>query len=456
MTAILSYAPIQTSYSSEGIDATIVIPVEGGPARKKQDLFLPGHIVNCQWLLTSHADYTRFMGFFISTIRYGLDDFLCDVITDIGVPTTHLCRTLGGIPKLVQQKNEAYWVSCTLQCTKNPTFTDTITYSIGEGSDWTFDGVDDEIDLGDVLDFARTDPFSMFFWYATTSTDRCAIGKQSAGNQQGFRFVVKSSTGSGSNQDFIFAGPSATQQIQVGCTPRPPMDGDLHHFGLTYDGSSVGAGFTFYLDGVAITTNVGTDNLTSASTVNSENLKIGKRGSTLPFDGTLKHVSIWDKELSPSEVDETYNVPTFPNLTSTSMAANLVLWLKIDGTDTTGAGGVTDYSSSNFDGTAQNGLGVGAPGQGAITYNNISRHFKAGDQVRILNSVGVHPDGDIPLNLDGVYDVSAQAGNNTILLDAPASVNEDWQTLFDISPTAEYGGGELTGIVLSTVTKVPS
>lgn len=455
MPSTLRFTPVQPGYSSEEMPGTIVVPVEGGGSRKRKDILLTGHVVNCQWLLTAE-EYTEFMGFFDTELRYGREDFLMDLITDIGIPTTHVCRTVGGNPKLTQQKNNAYWVSCTLECDKNPTFTSTITYSVDSSALWIFDGIDDEITLGDVLDFDRTDPFSMFVWYATTNSDTCAIGKQSAANQQGFRFVIKSSTGSGSNQDFIFAGPSATQQIQVGCTPRPPMDGALHHFGFTYDGSSVGAGFTFYLDGVALTTNVGTNNLTSASTVNSESLKIGKRGSNLPFNGTLTHVSIWDKELSPSEVNQVKGVLSFPDLTATSMAANLVLWLKIDGSDTTGAGGVIDHSTSNFDGTAQNGLGASGVAQGQIIVStNIGKHFASGDQIQVINSTGVHPDGNVPLNLDGIYTVTSVAAAASITIDNPSSVNSDWDTLFAIDPNAEYGGPS-DGNVTSTVTKVPS
>jgi hypothetical protein len=225
--------------------------------------------------------------------------------------------------------------------------------------DWTFDGTDDFISMGDVLDFTRTTAFSMFVWYRSTSTDRAAIGKQSAASQAGYRFVVNSTNGTGGNtQDFILSGPSGTQQIQVGCTPRPPVDGNLHCFGFTYTGSSTGAGFTFYIDGVAATTNTDTDNLTSASTVNSEPLTIGKRGSNLFFDGDLEHVSIWNTSLSAGDVTELYGGGTPPDLLATSMAAFLVGWWKMDATDAQGTGGVVDYSTSGFDGTASGGIGA--------------------------------------------------------------------------------------------------
>jgi hypothetical protein len=435
----------------------IHIPLEGGGGRKRQDILLPGFTVNCQWLLSA-TEYTEFMGFFVSTLRYGRDDFLMDLITDVGIPTTHLCRTVGGIPKLTQQKGDGYWVQCAVECDKNPTFTSTITYTVTEEENWAFDGVDDEVNLGDVIDFNRTDTKSMFFWYRTTTSDRCGIGKQVSANQQGFRFVVKSSTGSGSNQDLILAGPSATQQIQVGCTPRPPMDGQLHHFGFTYSGNSNGSGFKFYIDGVLCTTNIGTNNLTSASTANSEALKIGRRGTSLTFDGTLEHVSIWDIELSQFQVNEIYDPDEFPDLSLVSMAANLQLWLKIDTTDSDDPSGVIDHSGNGFHGTANNGLGAASGiADGQVIFPGIARFFKTGDLLQIINSSGIHPDGDVPLNLDGVYQVSDQAGGNAVVLATPAAVNDNWTTLYNIDPVllAEYGGPG-TGDVTSTVTKVPT
>ncbi len=229
MTDFLRFTPIQTGYSSQEMFGVVEVPVEGGGSRRRQDILLPGHVVNCQWLLSA-TEYTEFMGFFVTTLRYGRDDFLMDLITDIGIPTTHRCRTLGGIPHLTQQKGDGYWVSCTLECDKNPTFTSQIVY-------------------------------------------------------------------------------------------------------------------------------------------------------------------------------------------------------------TNGVSGLT----------------------GKIIFSRIGRHFTDGDFIQIINSSGIHPDGDIPLNLDGVYTVLETVVGNVVFIDDPSDVNSDWTTLYDIDPIllAEYGG-TLTGNVLSTVTKVPS
>lgn len=125
-------APFPDALSQEGYqntfgDMLIEIPLSGGLSRRRQDSYFAGHMVTVQWLLT-RQEYAQFMGFFKTSLRHAVDPFLIDVITDIGVPTTHKARTVGGIPTLNRQSGDAYYVSCTLQCEKNPTYTGNIIY----------------------------------------------------------------------------------------------------------------------------------------------------------------------------------------------------------------------------------------------------------------------------------------------------------------------------------------
>lgn len=217
---------------------------------------------------------------------------------------------------------------------------------------WVFDGIDDEISMGDVTSFNRTDDFSVFAFYKNTGVSQTILAKQSAANQVGWRFVISSDP----DEDFIMAGPGASQQIQAGRTSRPPTDGAWHQFGFTYDGSSDANGLSFYIDSVFGSSTLGTNNLTSDNTTNSEPLQIGRRGTSAEFNGTLKHISIWNRALTSGEVAEIYGGGTPPDLNSVSCASALVGWWKLDGDDTTGSGGVVDHSSSGFDGTAAGGL----------------------------------------------------------------------------------------------------
>jgi hypothetical protein len=216
------------------------------------------------------------------------------------------------------------------------------------GKRWLFNGLTNQVDMGNVFAFSRTDTFTIIVWYATTAGDTAALAKQSAASEAGYRLAINAASGF----DFIIAGPSATQQIQVGVTPRPLTDGFLHCLAMTYTGSSTGAGFLFYNDAVVGVTNIGTNNLVSASTVTTDSFKLGMRGLTIPFNGQIKDVSIWNRVLTAPEVLEVYGDGASPDLTGVSCAAALTAWWKLDETDAPGSNGIVDHSPSGFDGTA--------------------------------------------------------------------------------------------------------
>lgn len=282
---------------------------------------------------------------------------------------------------------------------------------VGTPFAWIFDGVDDRVNHGDVLDMTRTTARSMFLWYATTTTGNVAIGKQSAANQAGYRFAVPSSS---ADQDIILAGPAAAQQIQCGANPRPPSDGSEHHFGWTYNGNSSATGFTFYTDGTAVGRTNGTNNLTSADTTNAQDFQIGRRGTDAHFSGGLRHISIWNRELTAAEVAQIYGGGAPPDLSALSFFADCILWVKLDETDATGAGGIADHSASNFDGTAAGGL---APTGGSDRVHTIT-----GDSTITATVLGASATlGRAALT----GDIEAAAGSNVTAIGAGVIVNAD-------------------------------
>ncbi len=128
MTETLLYTPDRDSYSAQPSYPTIEIGLEGGTSRKRADFLFPPHIISVGWTLTTAVDYSRFMGFFRTTLRNGVDSFFMDLLSDIGELTKHRCRTLGGIPKLTRNRGNSYVTSCTLEVDVNPTYTGLITY----------------------------------------------------------------------------------------------------------------------------------------------------------------------------------------------------------------------------------------------------------------------------------------------------------------------------------------
>lgn len=128
MTLSLQFEPIRDGYTFEPSYPVIEVKLDGGISDKRQDsLYIP-HLVTVNWILTG-SQYTQFMGFFRTTLKNGTLSFLMDLLADVGVPTTHKCRTIGGMPKLTGQRGQAFYVTCTLEVEVNPTYTGVITYT---------------------------------------------------------------------------------------------------------------------------------------------------------------------------------------------------------------------------------------------------------------------------------------------------------------------------------------
>jgi hypothetical protein len=219
-------------------------------------------------------------------------------------------------------------------------------------TNWIFDGIDDYIDLGNepLLSPTATTPFTACVWFTTSSSGAMHL----FGKQDG---VVLVATGWSM---FIQAGGTMFLGLRNDFTHKIEIqsddlynDGNEHFAVFRHDGSGTAAGLSLRVDGSPATVNVIADTLAGASTSTTAPATIGRRnGTILPFDGVIHDVSYWDTELSDSEADEVYNDGSPPNLQSTSMAANLVVWYKIDENDTTGSGGIADHGPNDVDGTA--------------------------------------------------------------------------------------------------------
>jgi hypothetical protein len=127
MTLKLDYEPLRDGYTFEASYPVIEAQLDGGITRKRQDVLWMPHMVTVNWLL-DRIDYTRFMGFFRTTLKNATNAFLLDLVADVGIPTTHKCRTRGGMPKLTGQRGNAFYVSATLEVQVNPTYTGLILY----------------------------------------------------------------------------------------------------------------------------------------------------------------------------------------------------------------------------------------------------------------------------------------------------------------------------------------
>jgi hypothetical protein len=124
----LEYEPVRDGYTVQPSYPVVETQLKGGLTTKRLEyLYLP-HIVTLNWVLTTPQDYTRFMGFFRTSLNGGNDQFLMDLLTDIMVPTTHICRLKGPLPQLTRKKGSSFYVSATFEVVPNPTYSGYILY----------------------------------------------------------------------------------------------------------------------------------------------------------------------------------------------------------------------------------------------------------------------------------------------------------------------------------------
>ena len=219
------------------------------------------------------------------------------------------------------------------------------------------DGIDDYINVSDNANLSfgngTTDlPFSISFWTKiapTSQTTNVFLGKDSGspnreyaigmfGGSRKIRFFIKNQ--GGNNQQSI----DSTTTI---------LDNTWYHIVVTYDGSAgsnAADGMTIYINGNAETpTNVVKNTYTAMSNT-SANFTIGKyNASSSNINSTMDEVSIFDVELSSTEVTNIYNSGTPNDISSIS---GLVSWWRFEGSGTT----ATDSGSGGNDGTLTNGV----------------------------------------------------------------------------------------------------
>ena len=166
-----------------------------------------------------------------------------------------------------------------------------------------FDGINDHVTMGDVLDFERTDPFSIVFWMRSTqATDGAIVSKeQSAGNFGGY-IVWISTAQSGKIEFALVADAAGPPRLVVYETTSSTNDGAWHHVVYTYSGSSLASGVALYVDGASRSLTIAVDTLSSGSTLTAIALNLGIRNLTnLPWDGDLEDVRIFNRVLTAEE-----------------------------------------------------------------------------------------------------------------------------------------------------------
>lgn len=198
-----------------------------------------------------------------------------------------------------------------------------------------FDGVDEYINFGNSadFDFERTDTFSISVWMKTGQPTNQTIWakKSSTVNNPGYYLHLRVSS---RIEGVLRGNGSDGGEIDFETTTNIWDDGLWHNVVFTYDGSSDISGVSIYVDNV-LQTLVTNQNDLSKTMINTRPFQAGVLGSsTNEFDGNQDELSVWNKELSVSEVSEIWNRGTPDDLSEHSALTNLVSWWRMGDGDT--------------------------------------------------------------------------------------------------------------------------
>lgn len=197
---------------------------------------------------------------------------------------------------------------------------------------YDFDGVNEYINCGNdsTLNFERTDSFSVSCWVNISALASSQMLSKSlplgALGHRGWYFGLN-----GSNNISLFISNQKTNRIVVRTNNTYTTD-TWYNIIITYDGSSSASGCHIYVNNTDETLTTTNDTL-SATILNSEPFEIGRYASY--HNGSIDEVSVWDKELTPSEVTEIYNQGRInTNYSDLSIIFNCVSHWKLGEDDT--------------------------------------------------------------------------------------------------------------------------
>jgi hypothetical protein len=170
-----------------------------------------------------------------------------------------------------------------------------------------FEGTNEYVNMGNVLGFERTDPFTLAFWVKYTSVYQMTVLSKMYGGAPFAGYEVMLMNGQ-ITLWLLSNYPSNYFRVDTVGTFN---DGAWHHVIVTYTGSSAGAGVKIYVDNVERGTTVSADSLT-ASILTSVPFNLGIRNLGAdaypgPLVGRLNNVGIWNRVLSSDERTPVYN-----------------------------------------------------------------------------------------------------------------------------------------------------
>ena len=193
-----------------------------------------------------------------------------------------------------------------------------------------FDGVNDTANSSNNPNFnlSASVAFSMFGWVNFSSVpalERFLFGRQaSATTYQGYG--ISKTTG---NLLQVTIAGNITTPIGIRVNGSTVVTNNTwYHIGFTYDGTATAAGTKLYVNGVLETPTVINNTLALATSIGTTGvINLGARGGASNFlDGNIDEVVLYNKELTPAEVTQIYNMGDAIDFSDLSNYSNVVEW----------------------------------------------------------------------------------------------------------------------------------
>jgi len=190
-----------------------------------------------------------------------------------------------------------------------------------------FDGTNDFVDIPRVAALDPTVAISVFCWVKGTPQSNKRFGGhfQTVGNLR--KWNMGTSTIANTDKLSVALSGNGTGNFKQRISTIPIMDGTWHFVGFTFEANTL----LLYIDGVAVATTSPSDSTINTMPTSSADLEIGSQneGALSFYTGRLDEWSIWDKELTPSEISAIYNSGIPIDLSTHSASGNLINWLRL-------------------------------------------------------------------------------------------------------------------------------
>jgi hypothetical protein len=174
---------------------------------------------------------------------------------------------------------------------------------------FSFDGVDDYVNIPNNTDLNFSSDYSVSFWINTTSTALLSP----LSNQSKFLFRLYAPANQIRLQ--LYDGSGGFLNLD---NTQAFNDGQWHHIAFTTEATTTANKVIVYFDGAPLT-NKGTQ-LNVGSQLSAFAYEIGRNSGTWNFNGGIDEVSLYDSELSASQISDIYNGGTPTTLLSGAVA----------------------------------------------------------------------------------------------------------------------------------------